>query len=127
MSLYGSVLWDLSGRLIDLFYTAWRKAVRKIISVHPRTHCALLPLIISSAPIDITLKNRFINFLRKASNTQNYYIKIAYRLVQNGSGSLAYNSLSFISNTMGVPRSRVETFKCVPFVRIFLQKRFKTM
>jgi hypothetical protein len=50
ISLYGSVLWDLSGRSTYLSYTVWRKAVRKIISVHPRTHCALLPLIISWFP-----------------------------------------------------------------------------
>lgn len=42
---YGSQLWDLSSRVTELFYVAWRKCVRRILDLPRTTHCQLLPLI----------------------------------------------------------------------------------
>ena len=45
MSLYGSLLWDYESTGVELFYTAWRKCVRRIWQLPRTTHCVLLYLI----------------------------------------------------------------------------------
>jgi hypothetical protein len=48
MSVYGSQLWDYSSRVCDQFFTAWRKAVRRLCKLSQRTHNHLLPLIVNT-------------------------------------------------------------------------------
>jgi hypothetical protein len=75
MSLYGVQIWDINDRFTQVFYTAWRKAVRKFFSLlHPRTHCNILPLIINEFPIELQVKNRCIKFFQNISKTNNKYI-----------------------------------------------------
>jgi hypothetical protein len=44
-SFYGCELWLLDSRSIGDLYIAWRKGLRKIRNISPRTHCGLLPLL----------------------------------------------------------------------------------
>lgn len=114
LSLYGCILWDLSNRSMDRFYTAWRKAVRRVVSVHPMTHCALLPLIIDTPSIDITIHRRLLNFINRVSDSDNEYNKLAYNLVLNGSASAVSNSVSVIVNSMGISREQLKYVKSIP-------------
>lgn len=117
MSLYGSGIWDLSENCIEIFYTAWRKAVRKICGVNPRTHCSLLPLIIGSPYIKTTVTNRFMNFYRRVNNSENIYIKLAGCLSMAGSGSSISKNLSLISHEVEIPRAGVPLLNCMPVVQ----------
>ena len=53
MSLYGSLLWDLSSLYIDRLYVSWRKPIRRIFNLPYRTHCKLFHLITQVFPIDM--------------------------------------------------------------------------
>ena len=34
MSAYGSVLWDFSSQVVNVFYTSWRKSIRRLLLTH---------------------------------------------------------------------------------------------
>ena len=42
-SYYGSCLWDLQHKLVDVFYTTWRKAIRRLFGLPRNAHCNMLP------------------------------------------------------------------------------------
>ena len=62
MSLFGSPLWELEGNNISSFYVAWRKGVRKLLSLPYNTHCVLLNLICRDITIDNQLDRRVSRF-----------------------------------------------------------------
>ncbi len=64
-SLYGCELWLLDNNSIDDLCIAWRKGLRKIWNVSPRTHCSLLPLICNCLPLFDELCQRFLKFAHK--------------------------------------------------------------
>ena len=74
-SLYGSQLWPLWHSNMQHFYTQWRKAVRKIMWISPRTHCRYLPLITDSVPVEILSYKRFLNFYNSMKNSDNNIVK----------------------------------------------------
>ena len=45
MSVYGSQLWDFSTKAPEMFYTAWRKCLRRIDQIPYKTHKAILPVL----------------------------------------------------------------------------------
>ena len=116
LSLYGCSLWDLSHRSMDKFYTTWRKAVRRVVNVHPMTHCALIPLIIDTPSIDITIQCRLLNFINRMSVSDNEYNRLAYNLVLNGSTSAVSNSVTLITNRIGISRENLKYVKSIPVV-----------
>ena len=58
-SYYGCPLWNNTDKSISLFFTTWRKSIRKLLNLPPRTHCNLLPAIMDSKPIECQLLCRF--------------------------------------------------------------------
>ena len=38
-------LWDLQHKLVDAFYTTWRKAIRRLFGLPRNAHCNLLPIV----------------------------------------------------------------------------------
>jgi hypothetical protein len=97
MSLYGSQLWDYSSNECDKFYVAWRKAVRKLFGLPLRTHCILLPEIMSSLPIEVQMHKRFVQFAWKAIHSENVCVSTCASLALDGSLSSVCNSINFIS------------------------------
>lgn len=104
MSLYGSVLWDLSDNHIQRFYTSWRKAVRKLIGVHPMTHSALLNLIIETRPIEGVMESRILRYLHNIHVSRNKFMNLACVLAVHGSRSPFSKSLSYIAQRLGKSR-----------------------
>ena len=97
MPLYGSQLWDFSSKDCQLFYIAWRKAVRRLLGIDNKTHNHLLHLLCDDAPVDVQLHKRFMKFFHKAINSTNFYTNLCARLALNGSHSAVANSLTFVS------------------------------
>ena len=108
MSVYGSQLWDLSHNLCNVYYTAWRKCIRRLLSLSPRTHSSLLHLICLDCPIDVQLHLRFIKFFQNCLQSDNIYIKICTKLVIHGSRSDVCNSLTFICNKYNLNRYELQ-------------------
>ena len=75
-SFYGSQIWPIyNAETINKISVKWRIALRRIWNLQYNTHCDLLPLIASQAPIDIQLKCRFHKFYRSAINSENTLVR----------------------------------------------------
>ncbi len=91
MSLYSCQLWDWDSANIQLFYTAWRRYIRKIFHLHIRTHNNLLPVTCQD-DIRKVLCDRIQSFLGKTKALGNMLMKSCSLFVNRGSGSSACNS-----------------------------------
>ena len=98
MSLYGSVLWDFSSKHVEMFYTTWRRCIRRLLGLPYRTHNNLLHLICNNIPVDGQFHLRFLNFFVNNLKSDNTCVKLCALLCLRGSRSAASNSLNFITN-----------------------------
>ena len=104
MPLYGSVLWDYTHGSFDRMLTAWRKCIRRLIRVHPRTHSVLLPQICRDHPPHVQLYKRYIKFFKNCQGSTNEHINICSKLVENGLTSRAGN-LTTVCNLFELDRN----------------------
>ena len=70
MNIYGSQIWKFYNKEVNIFYTAWRKAIRQIYRLPYRTHNILINHIIQCYPIDIILEKRCIKFIWGLMNSE---------------------------------------------------------
>lgn len=96
MCLYGALLWDFSSDFIDKLYVAWRKCIRRIYNLHPRTHCNLLPYITSSRSIELVMHQRLFNFIMNCNRSKNVLIKTVTRTAMNGSNSTLGKNINML-------------------------------
>jgi len=103
MSVYGSHLWNFARKECKLFYTAWRKCIRRILGVPSNTHCNLLHLICEDYPVELQIHMRFINFFIscKASKCDN--VRISALLACNRSRSSVSQSWSYVCKRWNIP------------------------
>ena len=104
MSLYGSPLWDFSGKNVSRFWTTWRKCLRRLLGLPPRTHNVLLPLIVGDHCVETQLHARFVNFFSGALKSSNMLVQLCARLALHGSCSSVCNSLTYICNKYNIAR-----------------------
>jgi hypothetical protein len=102
MSLYGSLLWDYSSAHVNMFYTAWRKCVRRILGLPYRTHNNLLPSICNDAPVDWQLHRRCITFVTQCLNSHNSCVSLCASLCIQGSRSDTCNSVNYICSKYNI-------------------------
>ncbi len=107
MSVYGSPLWNYSDKVCEAFYVAWRKCIRRLLNVPPKTHCALLNIICDDLPVDVQLHKRFIKFYQSCLKSGNICIQMCSKLVMNGSGSDVCDSLTFLAHKYNFQREDV--------------------
>ena len=55
-SFYGSPLWSISGAAVQALCVDWRKALRSMWRLNPRTHCDLITALSSQIPLIVSLK-----------------------------------------------------------------------
>ena len=60
---------------VKLYYTAWRKVIRKAWCLPFTTHCRFLHTINNSLPIDVQLEKRCLKFLHSCLNSSNEVVK----------------------------------------------------
>ena len=75
LDVYGSQLWNYSKHDVDMFFTAWRKSIRRIWKIPNTTHCNLLSSINSSVPIVINLERRCAKFIWSCLNSDHSIVK----------------------------------------------------
>ena len=97
MPLYGCIHWDLSNKNVEIFYKQWRKCVRKLFSISPRTHCDLLPLICSDVPIKCQLYKRCLSFYSKNDESPNTIVRLCNRHMIQNSDSNASKSIAAVA------------------------------
>ena len=75
LDAYGSQLWPFFNNSVKLYYTAWRKVIRKAWCLSFTTHCRFLHTINNSLPIDVQLEKRCLKFLHSCLNSSNEVVK----------------------------------------------------
>ena len=70
MNIYGSQIWKFYNKEVNIFYTAWRKAIRQIYKLPYRTHNILINHIIQCYPNDIILEKRCIKCIWGLMNSE---------------------------------------------------------
>jgi len=70
-SFYGSPLWPLDDASLQRLNVAWRRSLRRVWRLSPRTHSSLIPLINNCAPLNIQLFIRFATFIKSCMCSTN--------------------------------------------------------
>ena len=100
MPLYGMSLIKFEGNDITGLFTTWRKCVRRLLNISPRTHCKFIHQIVSDAPIEHQLHKRLLKFIFMCTN--NSLSKLCVRLAINGSQSTMCYNINYICNMHSV-------------------------
>ena len=69
------ILGHILDNSVKLYYTAWRKVIRKAWCLPFTTHCRFLHTINNSLPIDVQLEKRCLKFLHSCLNSSNEVVK----------------------------------------------------
>ena len=78
MHMYGCVLWNLSCNYIKDYKVAWRKIMRRIWNIPPRTHNNLVSNVTEN--IDTIIETRMVQFIFNAINHSNSTCKNVLRV-----------------------------------------------
>ena len=80
-SFYGSPLWYLNGAAVQSLCVGWRKSLRSLWRVHPRTHCDVIMAALSDQiPLMTILQKRFISFISKCLSSSNSIVNLISHL-----------------------------------------------
>ena len=109
MSLYGCLLWDLSSNSVNMINIAWRKCIRRLFGLPPRTHNALIHAICNDIPIDGQIHIRFLKFMKGCLLSSNPCIQLCARLAIDGSNSDACKSVNFICSKYDINKYIIPT------------------
>jgi hypothetical protein len=82
MPLYGCVLWDYAHPSMERFHVAWRKAIRALLGLPLRTHCALLPDICGDSDVSMQLLSRCFNFFKSLANSPNILVRSCFSVAR---------------------------------------------
>lgn len=97
LSFYGSNLLNLNSVNVEKIDIAWRVAVRRLLTLHPRTHCNVLPGLMSTLAPSLQIMCRMVKFFNNGLNNKNYFVKYIFENCLNNCDSIMYNNLKFIS------------------------------
>lgn len=107
MPLYGVQMLDFEDRTAEKLFLTWRKCIRSILCLPPRTHSKYLPLICDDLPIHKQLIVRFVKFFCGLRSSHNPIVSRCAQLALRGSGSNVSNSLSVVSHKYNVNRLQI--------------------
>jgi hypothetical protein len=79
-SFYGSPLWNLDQTQIIQLHISWRKCIRKLFGLHPRTRSKYIPSLVRCSDLPVQLLSRFANFWYKCSFNANTLVSICAKL-----------------------------------------------
>ena len=88
---YGSPLWGLSNSKFQQLERCWRKCIRFILKLHPRTHSVYVPLIMDSLPLKEQLMIRFFKFFKSLLLCSNCVINYAANCCINNHSEVSNN------------------------------------
>ena len=109
-SFYGCILWRLDLPIINEFYVTWRKIIRRIWRLSPRTHCNILPHLMNSPNIADQLFQRFKSFHVKSLNSQNFFVRNFTLSLPFSRSSAAFNRRHILSHSHNVNVNNIDDF-----------------
>ena len=78
-NMYGIELIDITSPQFDKLQVQWRKSIRYLVNLHPRTHNDLLPHIVGSPNAQSLVYSRIICFFRKGLKHDSDYIEFFFK------------------------------------------------
>ena len=90
-AFYGAPLWSLTDRMFEPFAIAWRKGVRRLFRLSPRTRSKLLPFLIGSMDIKAQIMCRLAGFMCRLRDSWNPLIRMCVSLLPSSSSVFAVN------------------------------------
>ena len=111
-------VWQCTAPNFEVFYTAWRKCLRRIDGLPNKTHKIILPALWDVKTIHVKLHKSIVNFVNKNAKTENEIIKIKI-----GSSAVS-NSDSHISFLYNISRHNVLKFKHLLHITLQKQRKF---
>ena len=114
VSAYGCQLWDFESPKVCYFFTAWRKAVRRIYELSPRTHSYLIPNICCDKNIDVQIHQRFLRFICNSLNSDNKCVTLSCKLALSGSQSPTCNSINYVCHKYSLDKYNCFNVLCPP-------------
>ena len=88
-SIFGCELWNLSDSVINEFCVAWRKALRRVVSLPYNAHSFLLPLLTDTLPIFDEICRRVARFTLSCLGSPSLLVR---SIVQFGIDNARFNS-----------------------------------
>ena len=110
--MYGCLLWDLSCNHVEIFYTAWRKCMRRLLNLPYRTHNVLINAICPGIPAEGIIHNRFIKFMKDSLDSNNACVSLCATLVIRGSRSDVAKSINFICSRYNFDKYEFQNTPC---------------
>ena len=126
-SFYGICLLDLQSREFENFFTAWRKAIRKVFKVPARTHSCLLPGIAECLPIKEQTCERLIRFAKSCLSESNPCVVLLMDIALHDSGSFMSNCLNYIECNFRICKTDVLSQSLSNFKRKMLNFYYKSI
>lgn len=96
-SFYGCTLWKLSD--IEQLCVCWRKCVRRLFKLPPRTHSVFIPLLVRTPDLQTQLVMRFSKFVFKCLHNSNAIVRLCTKL--------CFSSTSSVNSNVTLMRSRL--------------------
>ena len=101
-SLYGVELIDIMSKQFNEIQVQWRKSIRHLINLHPRTHNDLLPHVIGAPNAKSIIFSRILCFAKKGLNHSNGYIRFFFRNCFTNMHSYMSRNINIIMRSIGV-------------------------
>ena len=95
IGLYGCELWNLESLEMKELSVAWRVCCRRVLGLHPRTHCNLIPALIGTRPVKSLLDQRILTFVQKCLNHEN-------KLVQDVINNVLIENFSYVKRNINI-------------------------
>ncbi|ELT90953.1 hypothetical protein CAPTEDRAFT_196351 [Capitella teleta] len=90
-SFYGYQFFELSIRGLQPLYVAWKKSIRRVFRLHPRTRSRYVDRLLSQLDLRIDLMHCFAKFWTNCNNSTNSLISTCVKLSPNGFSSVDCN------------------------------------
>ena len=99
---YGSMLWDLGGKMAGQVFRVWNTAVKLAWGLPRQCHSYFLEMLsggITSAQCDIF--TRYAGFVKKLRSSSNYEVRILFNIVSRDIRSTTGRNIKLVSDQCG--------------------------
>ena len=91
LSLYGSPLWALDNASLTRLGVCWRRCLKRIWRISPRTHTHLIHRIDQCSPLKQQLMSRFLTFFVSCVNSKNPVLSLLINVAQCSYSTVGLN------------------------------------
>jgi len=102
-SFYGCQFWDLQDTGLSAFDILWRKVVRRLWGLSPRTHSIYLPFLMLGQSFRAVIASRFCKFAESCLHSVNCYVRCIAQNACHTPLSRFGKNLFFVCNNIDVP------------------------